>query len=270
MRVIWAMLRANWLAAVSYRLNTIFSFVSLIVGIVPLFFVSRALQPIAANSIRYEGDDYFAFLLVGLITVGFIQQGVNSLPSAMSGAVSSGTLDTLLSVPTSPLTIFAGLTAYGYVWTAVRSLLTLVVGVLLGAHVVWARVPAAVAILALIVLAYLPFGMISAAMVVAFRTAGPIGAGVLLVSNLLGGVYYSTTAIPSWIQALSGFVPLTYGLRALRRVVLEGLPVTAVAGDLGVLLLFTAVFSAIGAVLMVWAFRYARRAGTLSQYLPAP
>lgn len=266
MRVIWAMLRANWLAAVSYRLSTIFSFVSLIVGMIPLYFIAQALQGTLANAIRYESKDYFAFLLIGLLTVSFITQGVNSLPGAMSGAVNSGTLDTLLSVPAHPVTIFTGLTAYGYAWTAVRAVLTLITGVVLGAHIVWARMPAALLILVLIILAYLPFGMISAAMVVAFRTAGPLGAGVLVVSNLLGGVYYPTTVIPSWIQQLSSYVPLTYGLRALRRVVLQGDPLSAVAGDLGMLVLFMITLSAIGIGLLLWAFDYARKAGTLSQY----
>lgn len=266
MRVVWAMLRASWLSAVSYRLNTIFSILSLIVGIIPTYFITRELQGIAAEAIRYEGDDYFAFVLIGLIAVGFVTQAVNSLPGAMSGAVNSGTLDTLLSVPVSPVTIFAGLTSYGYAWTAVRALLTLVAGVLLGAHIVWSRMPAALLVMALIVLAYLPFGMISAAMVVAFRTAGPIGAGVLLVTNLLGGVYFPTHKIPTLVQKLSDYVPLTYGLRALRRVVLEGASLTMVAGDVGTLLLFVVVLSVVGAGLMLWAFRYARHAGTLSQY----
>jgi ABC-2 type transport system permease protein len=184
----------------------------------------------------------------------------------MSSAVSSGTLDTLLSVPVSPVTIFAGLTSYGYVWTLVRSAVTIIAGVLLGANLVWERLPAALLILVMIILAYLPFGLMAAAMVVAFRTPGPLGAGVLLATNLLGGVYYPTHLIPSWIQKLSVVIPLTYGLRALRRVVLDGASLASVGSDLGMLALFIVVLSAVGTALLMWAFRYARRAGTLSQY----
>ena len=268
MRVIWAMFRASWLSAVSYRVSTVFQLVGLLVGIIPMYFITRGLQNTMAPSITTQGDNYFAFVLIGLITVTFVAQGLNSLPGAVGGAVSSGTLDTLLSAPVSPVTIFAGLTSYGYVWTGVRAIVTLAAGAVLGARIPLTSVPGAVLIITLIVLAYLPFGMMSAAMVVAFRTPGPLAGAVLLASNLLGGVYYPTTKIPEQVQIFSAFVPLTYGLRALRRVTLErrSLADLDVAADIGVLVLFILVLTGIGLALLLWAFRYARREGTMGQY----
>ena len=266
MRVVWAMFRASWLSAVSYRVSTVLQLVGLLFGIIPIYFITRGLQDTMASRISAEGDNFFAFVLLGLVTVSFVAQGLNSLPGAVGGAVSSGTLDTLLSAPASPVTIFAGLTSYGYVWTTIRAIITIVVGAVLGARVSWAHVPAALLILALIVLAYLPFGMISAAMVVAFRTPGPLAGALLLVSNLLGGVYYPTTSIPRQIRVLSEFIPLTHGLRALRKVMLENQSLASVAGDIGKLMLFIVVLSAIGGALLRWAFHYARREGTMGQY----
>ena len=266
MRVIWAMVRASWLAAVSYRMSTVFSILGLLVGVVPTYFITGALQGTMSNAIRGEGGNYFAFIIIGLVTISFVAQGLNSLPGAVGGAVSSGTLDTLLSAPVSPITVFAGLTAYGYLWTFVRALITVAAGAALGAHVALGSVPAALLILLLIVLAYVPFGMMSAAMVVAFRTPSPLNTGVLLASTLLGGVYYPTHVIPSWIQQLAAWVPLAYGLKALRRVLLEGAPLIAVASEIQKLLLFIVVLTAVGMSLLLWSFRYARRAGTLSQY----
>jgi ABC-2 type transport system permease protein len=103
---------------------------------------------------------------------------------------------------------------------------------------------------------------------VAFRTPGPLTGVVLLASNLLGGVYYSTTSIPEQIKFLSSFLPLTFGLRALRRVTLEraSLVNPLVAEDIGMLLVFIVVLSGIGMALLLWAFRYARREGTMGQY----
>jgi ABC-2 type transport system permease protein len=88
----------------------------------------------------------------------------------------------------------------------------------------------------------------------------------MVLSGLLGGVYYPTKVIPSWIQDVSEAVPLTYGLRALRQTLLEGMPLPAVARDVTILVGFVVVLSALG----VWAFaralRYAKQAGNLSQY----
>jgi ABC-2 type transport system permease protein len=144
--------------------------------------------------------------------------------------------------------------------------LLLAAGTLFGAHVAVAGIPASLLILALIILAYVPFGIIGAALVLAFRTTGPILTGILVLSGLLGGVYYPTHVIPSWIRSVSEVVPLTYGLRALRQTLLEGDSLRAVAPDLLALVGFVLVLMSIGIMTFMMAMHYARRAGTLAQY----
>lgn len=137
---------------------------------------------------------------------------------------------------------------------------------LLGATVVWSQVLPSLLVLALIILSFLPFGVLGAASILAFRTAGPLAQGVLFLSAALGGVYYSTEVIPSWLQDVSTFIPLTYGLRALRRMILLGEPITAVGADLAILALFVVTLGLASVLVFAAAFRYSRRAGTLTQY----
>jgi ABC-2 type transport system permease protein len=129
-------------------------------------------------------------------------------------------------------------------------------------------VPVAVGILALIIVAHAGFGVLGAAMVLAFRTAGPLGQAVMVASSLLGGVYWPTDAriIPPVIRGLSDFVPLTYGLRALRRALLDGAPVTEIAPDVARLAGIAVLVLAASALAFRAALGYARRAGTLAQY----
>jgi len=115
-------------------------------------------------------------------------------------------------------------------------------------------------------LAHLPFGLFGAALVLWFRTTGPLPKGVLAASGLLGGVYYPTQVIPAWLHTASAGLPLTYGLRSLRRVLLDGAPFSAVAGDLAILAAFATVLLALGAWTFDRALRDARRTGTLAQY----
>jgi ABC-2 type transport system permease protein len=112
----------------------------------------------------------------------------------------------------------------------------------------------------------LPFGLIASALVLMFRTAGPLPQAVTYLSILLGGVYYPTSVIPDWIQKLSDWVPLTYALRALRRVILEGAGLRTVIADIGMVMLFIAVLSTVACLAFSIAYRYAKRAGTLAQY----
>jgi ABC-2 type transport system permease protein len=138
--------------------------------------------------------------------------------------------------------------------------------VLLGVRLSAAHSGIALLILALIVMAYFGIGLMAAAMVLAFRTTGPLPQVVLLLSGLLGGVYYPTSVIPSWIQSLSSVVPLTYGLRALRRVWLDGLALREVIPDVVTLAGMAIALLALGVAVFATGMRYARRAGTLAQY----
>jgi ABC-2 type transport system permease protein len=266
MREALAMTRASWLAAASYRLGMVFSVVGLLVAVVPLYFVADALQPVVAEAIAGEGRQYFGFLVVGTLAFSFLATAVTSLPGAIGSGIRTGTLEALLTTPVRLPTLLAGLTLYDLLWTAARAALLLAFGWALGAQIAWQGLLLSLGVLALIVLAYLPFGLVAAALVLAFRTAGPLPQVVLVVSGLLGGVYYPTHVIPSWIRVVSDAVPLTYGLRALRRTLLEGASLRDVAGDLTMLVALTAGLMAVGAVALRAGMRHARRSGTLARY----
>lgn len=266
MKAAFALLRASWLAASSYKLGTGLSLLGVIAAVIPVYFVSRALQPVMADVIRGEGHQYFGFLLVGTITISFLSVAVRSLPNLIGSSIGSGTLEAVLGTPARVPSLLAGMMGYGFTWTTLRGLVSLTAGWILGAAISWQRAPAAFLIMALIILAHISIGLVGAASVLAFRTTGPLPQAVLIASSLFGGVYYPTHVIPSWLEELSAFFPLTYGLRALRRVLLDGMTLEAVAADLGILALFAAALFAGGAWTFSSALRYARRNGSLSHY----
>lgn len=266
MRKIVALCRASWQVQLSYRMQMVISVVGLVTMVVPLYFISGALQPVMANAIRSEGGQSFGFLLVGLATASLVTIAVTTIPGTISSGIGTGVLEAMLATPTHTPTLLAGLSSYGLLWALLRGAIFVSAGWLLGANLLPHQVFPGLLVLALIVISYVPFGLIAAASVLVFRTAGPLPQGVLLASSLLGGVYYPTQVIPSWLQSFSAFIPMTYGLRALRRVVLEGAPLNAVRSDLLMLLTAAIVLAAIGVAAITAAFRYARQHGTLSQY----
>jgi ABC-2 type transport system permease protein len=263
---IGALVRASWLTAKSYRLNLLFSFGGIAVAFVPLYLAARALQPVAAESIQTEGGEYFGFLVLGLVATGLVNFAARALPGAISSGIGSGTLEALLATPTRLGTLLAGLLGYPLLLAVSRNGLFVLAMAMTGTSVVWPSVPVSVAILALIVLAYLPIGLVASALHLVFRTSGPLASAALTASALLGGVYYSTNVIPEVIRPLSAAIPLTYGLRALRRSLLSGESLGVLGADIGILAAFAAVGLAIGVAAFQWALGYARKAGTLAQY----
>jgi ABC-2 type transport system permease protein len=137
---------------------------------------------------------------------------------------------------------------------------------LLGVDVHWLRLPEALIILVAVVVAYGGVGLVAAALVVSFRTNAAIPQGMLVLSTVMGGAYFPASVLPAAIAPLAEWLPLTPGLRALRQILLVGYPLSSVTGDLVQLIALTAAYAVIGVVALRWAFRYARRAGSLSQY----
>jgi ABC-2 type transport system permease protein len=244
----------------------VISIAGLAVTFVPLYFISRALQPVVEESIRAQGGDYFGFLIVGMAVTFLFTAAVSALPRALAGAITSGTLEALLVTRTPLALILAGMAGYTLLWNGLRVLLLLGGALVLGVQIFWTGIPLALAAVVLMLIAYYAIGLIAGSLVLVFRTAGPLVTGVLAASGLLGGVYYNTTAIPSGLQELSVLVPVTYALRAIRQLVLGGASAGAVVSDIVVLAGFAAVLLAIAAAAFRAALRHARAAGTLSQY----
>lgn len=266
MNAIAALTRASWQTTTSYRFRLMMSIGALAFTVVPLYFVSGAVQPVMADAIRDQGGEAFGFLLVGLATFSLVSNAVNSLPGSLSGGIRTGTLEAMMSTPAPLVHLLTGMSAFGFLWTSVRVVILVLAGWVLGADIVWTGLLPGVAVVGLIVLAHLPFGLMAGAMILVFRTAAPLPKIVLGVSSLLGGVYYPTDVVPSWLQLISNVLPLTYGLRALRALVLEGEGLFAVLGDVAVLAAMTALLLTAGLVIFTAALDYARRRGTLAQY----
>jgi ABC-2 type transport system permease protein len=266
LRAAVALTNASWRTARSYRFSFFLSFVSLAVTIVPVYFVANALQPFMASVIESEGREYFGFVLIGTAVLTLVSAALSSFAAAVSGGLSSGFFEALLVTPTSLSALLAGQTGYAFAWALVRTMLLVAAGSLLGVDVHWLRLPEAVLLTALIVAAYGGIGLMAAAFVVSFRTNAVIPQGALVLSTLLGGVYFPTSVLPAGLAPLAQWVPLTPGLRALRQTLLLGYPLSTVAGDLVRSVALSLGCAAVGALALRFAFRYARRAGSLSQY----
>jgi len=261
-----ALVRAQALTHASYRVNVLFSLAGMAATFIPVYFVAHALQPVAEASIRNEGEQYFGFLVVGLAVTYLLTFAMQALPNAISGGIGSGTLEALFATPTRLGELLAGMVGYEFLWTLFRATLLLVAMALVGAPVAWGSAPLALPILLLIVAAHLPVALVASALILVFRTSGPLIPGVLVASTLLGGVYYSTTVIPQVIQPLAALLPLTYGLRALRRALLAGEGPGVLLPDLAVLTAFAVVFLLLGGWCFLLALRHSRRTGSLAQY----
>jgi len=266
MRSALALIRANFLTAASYRVAWIMSIASLAFQIVPTYYVGKTLDPYLGAAIKGEGSDYFGFLVMGTVAYLLLAAAVDSLPRALERGINTGTLELIFSTPSSVPSLLVGLTGYELLWASARCLVVLGAAAAFGFHPHWLRFGEAAAILALIVATYFGAGMVAGAIMVAYRRTGQLQTLVIVGSAMIGGVMYPTKLVPAWASRFADLVPMTYGIRAVRRITIDDWPLRAVLRDVGMLSIFCVVFLALGSLAMAHALRRARAEGTLSQY----
>jgi ABC-2 type transport system permease protein len=266
MNSILAILRASWLSATSYRLATLISFVGLLASVVPVYFIANAVEPLARESIRLQGGEYFGFVIVGIAATYVLMSAASAIPSVLVASIGSGTFESLIVTRTSLPVLLIGMAAYPLLQSLLSASLLLVGAAVIGVKVAWVMLPAVLVILLMMIAAYGAIGLVAASLVLAFRTSGPLITAVVAGSGLLGGVYYSTSVIPGWLQSLSNVIPLTYALRAIRMLLLGHAALGDVWKDVAVLGFMSLLGLTLGSLAFGVALRHARRAGTLSQY----
>ncbi len=112
-----ALVRAAFLTATSYRLRFVQSILTSVVSVVPVFFVARALQPMMGPTIKNEGSDFFAFLVVGFVVMSFVVICVDTLPTQVGSDINNGFFEALLGAPVGTPSILVGMVSYPILFT---------------------------------------------------------------------------------------------------------------------------------------------------------
>lgn len=99
---------------------------------------------------------------------------------------------------------------------------------------------------------FMGFGFIVSGIAKNESTVPPLSNIITLPQFLLSGTFFATTAFPSWLQALSNVLPLTYLNKAMRSVAFEG----AGLGDVGPQLLILGIWFIIVYAVAVKTFKW--------------
>ncbi len=262
-----AIARVYSLGMLTYRTRTLVSLLSVLVAVVPVYFVAAALQPLAAKAIASESSEYFTYLIVGSVASFVIAEAVSAIPSLINGYITSGTLEQLLTTPLRWPSLIGGLLTYGFGWVALRALVLLVTAwIWATSTIAWERILEFTAVMALLATAYVGVGLIAGALVLLVRSSMFVTQGVLTVSTLLGTVYFPVAVLPPGIAPLASLVPMTPALRIARHLLLKDQSVMTVLPDVLQLIGWAVAGLLIGGCCFHLALQNARRTGTLTQY----
>ena len=262
-----AVARAYTRGMLTYRTRTVMSLLSVLVAVVPVYFVAGALQPLASKAIASESTEYFTYLIVGSVASFVVAEAVAALPSLVGSYITSGTLEQILTTPIRWPSLISGLSAYGFAWVAIRALVLLITAwVWATSTIAWPRLPEFGVVMAMLALTYVGVGLVAASLVLLVRSSLFIPQVVGALSTLLGTVYFPRSVLPPAFAPFAGMIPTTPALRAARQMLLLNAPFASVLPDVVQLAAWMVATLLIGGGCFHLALRHARRAGTLTQY----
>ena len=235
-------------------------------------FTARALggpdgSGVAAFSSRVGTTDYFSYILIGTTMYMWLNLTLWDVGFQLRNEQMRGTLESNWLCPVWRISILLGgaITKLG-VALLFLALMVIQFQLVLGVSLLRGNVGLHLLIIVLTIASIYGLAIGFASLVIRFKEANAMVFLVRGVFMLFCGIIYPVTVMPGWMQNVGAFIPLTYSIRSIRAVSLNGATFGDVRADLLRLLIFAMVLPLIGWTAFRSMERRARRTGTLGQY----
>jgi len=260
-------LKRDFFIASSYKFAFVFDLGTIIFSILTFFFIARLFGGYASPYLQTYGGEYFPFVLVGLALANYFSAAMTSFTRSLSQEQYTGTLEFLLLSPTRVSTILLSSCLWDFLFASVRVFLYFLLGVVFfGLDLSGINPAAALAVLALTILSFSGFGILSASFILVLKRGDPVNWFFNGISRFLGGVYFPIAILPLWMQKFSCLLPITYSLRAMRMAVLMGSSIKDILPDLTALILISIIFLPASILCFGYALKKAKLNGSLTYY----
>ena len=249
----------------SYRLQFFFRLLEVLFVVTTLFFISQIFAGQAVTAYEQWRNPLAAWL-TGLAVLNYFMTGFSSLANAIRSEQMQGTLEGVLMTPINVPTLVVCSSAWDFLQATLFSSLYLVLGWLLFDINYQGNFLLALLILLLTTLVLASIGILSASFAMVFKRGDPFAILLGTGATLFSGVLFPTQLLGSTFGFISRLLPTTYGVDAIRRVLLQGQSFGEVRDSLVVLSLFLVILLPFSLWVFARAVRRAKREGSLVQY----
>jgi ABC-2 type transport system permease protein len=258
-----AIVRRDWTLFKSYKFRVPTTLLATLFSLSLFYFISRL---VSVNTFRTP-DDYYAFVVVGLVILAVLTSTLSQPPAVIRQELVAGTFERLLLTPLGAVLAVVSMLIFPLVYALAQGMITLAVAALVfDLSVEWSTAALALPVALLGALAFMPFGVLMAAMTVCFKQA-VAGTGFVIAGiSIVAGLYFPVALLPDWIQWMSEIQPFTPSVDLLRNL-LVGTPLREAAW---LELLKLGGFSAVLLPISIWVLSRAvgagQRRGTILEF----
>ena len=266
LRKTWAFMRRDLKTALSYPLAFVLSLGGIFFSVVMWFFFSRMISGADISSLEKYGNDYFSFVIVGLALQNYLSVAMGGLTKSIRESQVLGTLEMLLSSPTSLHVIIFSSSVGPFLLTTLRMAVFFLFSIMMGKTFNCNSPEVVLLVVLLSITSFSVFGIISAAVILVLKRGNPFNLLIGASSSLLAGIFYPVEVLHPWLQTLAWFLPVTHSVEAMRVLMLTGGGFMDVSGQV----VWLAIFSMIAMPFSLWVFgigvRRATKDGSLAHY----
>jgi len=264
LRRVRAFVARDFQLAVSYRLEFFLRILTILFVVTTFYFISKIFTGSVTEFSQWRNP--LAAWITGLAVLNYFMTGFSSLANAIRSEQMQGTLESVLLSPISVPTLLVSSSAWDFVLVTFHSSLYLFFGWLFFDVHYQGSFALALLFLILTTLVLACVVILSASFAMVFKRGDPLGMLLGIGSALFSGVFFPTQLLGSSFGTISRFLPPTYGLDGIRRVLIEGQGFAEVRDPLLTLLIFLAVLLPFSLWVFSRAIRRAKREGSLIQY----
>lgn len=228
------------------------------------YFTARFLDAGASASVSQYGGNYLAYVMVGVLLNQVCLAALNGPFTTISEAFWDKRLETYRLSIHGIWANLLGRLGWDVSFSLVLQGVALVILLLVGGLDLHAGINFPLVFLAsfLLIAANVGLGIAGASLFFLLEVKSgqdPITWAYRYLVMLVSGLYVPLVILPGWLRAIGTVLPQTYGLSAVRALVLTGADAHLVAGSLLGLLITTALACATGYAMLRWALRRAER-----------
>jgi len=211
---------------------------------------SSALAVVKPYNIQVQGSiegefSYFDFIAPGIMAMTVMMSVMTGLPAAISQEREVGTLDGMMVAPINRLSVILGKTLAQMARGILQGVLILVLAIAVFGVTVHGSIFLVFALLLLGVFSFVGLGVVLTSFAKDQETAVMMMTTIMFPMMFLSGVFFPIEQMPWFMQSISKFLPLTYVADSLRKVMVLGADIPAISTELGILIVFGIVMTAI-------------------------
>jgi ABC-2 type transport system permease protein len=258
-----AILRRDVTLFLSYRTRLVTQVFTTLFSLTLFYYLSRLVRVEAFES----PDDYYAFVVVGLVIVGVLTSALGAAAGAMRQELVAGTFERLVISPFGAVASLVSMMVFPFVMSLVMSSLTLAIAaVVFDLPVTWSTAPLAIPVAALGALSFAPFGIAIAAIVLVFKQAQSIGGFLMAGISIIAGIYFPVSLLPGSIEWMSEVQPFTPSVDLMRHLLVGAELTDSPWLELAKIGGFATVLLPVSIAMLGLAVAIGRKRGTIIEY----